>query len=367
VHDARWIGALRWLALLALSIALSRAWVRRGDTRAALVNAALLPLLFADPGNTLYLDTFYAEWTALLGAYATIALALLWRDAARARHRMAWLALAAFVLATSKIQHLLLPMALMAVVLLVDGARLRRVTWRGVALGIGACAGLGVQFAQMHREGAMMQAIDQYNRADVVFTALLPFADDRRALLVELGIDPACVIYNAHHAWEFPDLPETVCSGLAGFTRGSELATLVRHPGLTLRLAGHSVLALDPWIAKNLGQVEGGDLATIPATMPGVGPLLHAWPLLQMALLALPPLGVLLLGSRRPRRAGRALELALLCTTLMFATLLVTVLGDGLADTAKQGHLIVNAALAFALVMLLGTMGRKATQPSPSR
>jgi hypothetical protein len=58
VHDVRVVGVLRWLALLGVSVALSMAWLRRGDPRAAIANAALLPLLFADPGNTLYLDTF---------------------------------------------------------------------------------------------------------------------------------------------------------------------------------------------------------------------------------------------------------------------------------------------------------------------
>ena len=72
VHDVRSVAALRWLALLSISIALSVAWLRRGDTRAAIANAALVPLVFADPGNTLYLATFYAEWTALLAAYALI-------------------------------------------------------------------------------------------------------------------------------------------------------------------------------------------------------------------------------------------------------------------------------------------------------
>ena len=210
-HDVRSVAALRWLALLALSIALSRAWLRRGDGRAAIANAALVPLVFADPGNTLYLSTFYAEWTALLAAYALIALVLLWRDAPRSRRRFAVLALVAFVLATSKLQHMLLPLGLAIVVFALDRWRLRHVSWRAVALAIGALAGVYFQFVQTTREGPMMDAIRQYNSADVVFTGLLPFADDPRALLAEIGIDPGCAIYNGKHAWELPDLPEHAC------------------------------------------------------------------------------------------------------------------------------------------------------------
>lgn len=364
VHDVRWVGALRWLALLAVSIALSLAWLRRGDARAALANAALLPLLFADPGNTLYLDTFYAEWTALLAAYAVFALSLLWRDAPYGRRRFALLALAAFVLATSKIQHLLLPTGLAALVLALDRLRLGRFAWRGVALALGALAGFGLQFAQLQRGGAMMAAIDQYNRADVVFTALLPVADDPAALLTELGIDPACAIYNAHHAWEFPDLPENVCRGLSEFSRGDELKTLARHPHFALRLAVQGVLALDPWIAKNLGQVEGGDFARMSDGQPSLGRALHAFAPLQLALLAIPPLVLLALLRRPgPRRGSRGLDYVVLTVATMLATLAITVLGDGLADVAKQGHLVVNAALAFALVGIVMGVARIRGEP----
>lgn len=354
VHDVRWVGALRWLALLALSITFSLAWLRRGDTRAAIANAALVPLLFADPGNTLYLDTFYAEWTALLAAYALIALYLLWRNDAGNRRRFGLLALAAFALALAKIQHLMLPLGLAIVAIVIERMGRKRIGWRGLALSVGALAGLAIQAVQLGRDNGMMDSIHQYNRADVVFTALLPFANDRPALLAELGIDPACAVYSGLHAWELPDLPERVCSGLGGFTRGKELVALVRHPGMALRLAGHGVLGLDPWIAKNLGEIEGASVATIPASMPTVGALLHAYPAAQLLILALPLLALLILLARPGVRKGsRALDYAALSVALMCVTLAITVLGDGLADTAKQGHLIVNAALAWLIVSLV--------------
>ena len=358
VHDVRWVGALRWLALLAMSIALSRSWLRRGDARAALANAALMPLVFADPGNTLYMNTFYAEWTALLAAYATIALALLWRDDARSWRRFIILALVAFALAASKIQHLVLPLGLAATVYLLDRARSSRTSWRALALAVGAFAGLALQVVQLQREGPLMDAIDQYNRADVLFTALLPFADDRRALLEELHVDPACEMYVGLHAWELPDLPERVCRGLDGFHRGAELRTLAKHPRIALRLAGHGVLALDPWIAKNLGQIEGRDFATIPA-LPSIGRLLHAWPWLQLALLAAPFAGLFALLRRPgPRRGARALDFTVLVVVTMLGTLAVTILGDGLADTGKQGHLVVNAALVWVCVAVVFGIAR---------
>ena len=364
VHDARWAGALRWLVLLALSIAFSRALLRRNDTRAAIANAALVPLVFADPGNTLYLSTFYAEWTALMAAYSLIGLALLWRGERCVRWRFMLLAFAAFVLATSKIQHMLLPLALAGIVLILDRARLGRTTWRAVALACGALLGAYFQFVQTARGGPMMETIQQYNRADVVFTALLPFADDPRALLAEIGIDPGCAIYSGKRAWELPDLPEHTCRGLVNFTRGKELGVLLRHPTIAARLAGHGVLALDPWLADNIGHVEGGQFEKLPASVPTLGRMLHASPAIRFAVLGLPLLALVILLVRPGlRRGGTALDATALVAATMLATLAVTLLGDGLADTAKQGHLVVNAALAWlvaGLIMVIPTARRGA-------
>ncbi|MGA9421792.1 MAG: hypothetical protein WBW61_05465 [Rhodanobacteraceae bacterium] len=350
VHSVRWIGLLRITALLGLSVVFSLAWLRRGRARNAIANAALLPLVFADPGNTLYLNTFYAEWTALLAAYALISLIALWRGAHATPMRFTLLALAGFALASSKIQHLLLPLALSIVVLIVEWVEWRRVTWRGMALLIGGLAGLCFQFVQMQRDNAMMLAIRQYNAADVVFTGIVPFAQRPRALLADLDIDPSCARFRGNDAWQMPGLPDRLCAGLANFSRGKELILLLSHPAIALRLAWHGVYALDPWVASNVGHVAGEDFAQLPADMPSVGNALHASRFLQWMLLAL-PFAALAMSILRRRQRTLLSEYAMLISTLMVVTFVVTVLGDGLADTAKQGHLVTNAALAFLLVL----------------
>jgi hypothetical protein len=352
VHDARWVAVLRWSTLLGLSIAFSRAWLRRNDARAAIANAALVPLVFADPGNTLYLATFYAEWTALVACYALIGMVLLWKDE-YTRSRFVLLALAAFILATSKMEHMLLPLALTGTVFLIDRLRLARTSWRALALACGAAAGAYFQFVQTTREGPMMDTIRQYNTADVVFTGLVPFYDDPRALLTEIGIDPGCAIYSGKRAWQLPDLPERTCRGLINFTRGVEIGALLRHPSIAAKLAVQGVSALDPWLAENIGHVEGASFGKIPASVPTIGRVLHASPVIQIPMLALPVLALLVLLVRPGIRAGAAvpgataLDATALVVVAMVATLAVTLLGDGLADTAKQDHLVINAALAW--------------------
>ena len=129
---------------------------------------------------------------------------------------------------------------------------------------------------------------------------------------------------------------------------------LLRHPDIAARLARQGVFELDPWLAQNIGHVEGAQFGKIPASVPSVGAVLHANRPFQWILLALPVLALLGLLVRRGIPIGSAeLEATAVVVTLMIATLGVTLLGDGLADTAKQGHLIINAALAWLVAGIM--------------
>jgi hypothetical protein len=61
LHSVRALGDLKILLLIALNVAVTAAWWRRGRPVHALANAALMPLVFADPANTLYANTFYGN------------------------------------------------------------------------------------------------------------------------------------------------------------------------------------------------------------------------------------------------------------------------------------------------------------------
>lgn len=356
-HSVRWIGALRFAALLGVWLAFTLAWLHRAQYASALANGWLLPLLFADPANTVYLDTFYAEWTALFAMYTLCGLILLDLGLAGTRLRAVLLALAAFALATSKIQHLLLPLACAGVVFALDWLRARRWSWQGKAVLLGALAGLALQGVQLTRDSETIRAIDMFNRADVAFTGLLPNARDPAATAARLGVDAACLRYVGLRAWEMADYPGHACPSLAQVTRTRELRILLSEPDLSLRLGWRGVLALQPWLAPGLGLVEDGEFATLPPQFFTFSTVLSALPVLRVLALAAPLVALpLLLLSGFGRRRPRLLACTALTAVIMLATLTITVLGDGLADTPKQGHLVLNAALAWWICILtLGT------------
>ncbi len=353
-HSVRWIGAFKILALLALWFGFTVAWLRRREPWSALANGLLLPCLFADPANTIYLNTFYAEWTALLALYAVAGLILIHEGKPARGHAFALLALAASALAISKIQHIVLPLGIALAMLLIGRWRDRIWLWKGKALLLGALAGIVVQVVQLQRDSDAIRAINVFNQADVVFTALLPNSSDPAATAQFLGLSPQCLQYKGLRAWQMPGFPADLCPELTKVSRSRELIALVREPGMALRIGWAGLGALHPWVAPGLGLVEGGNFAPLPAQFFSLSGGFADQPALRVGLFGAPFVALaLLLWRHRWRAWPRLLTVTLLTVVVTLGTLTVTVLGDGLADVPKQGHLVYNAALTWWISALV--------------
>jgi hypothetical protein len=347
-HSVRWIGAFKIAALIALWCAFGVAWLRRREPWSALANGLTLPILFADPAATIYLNTYYAEWTSLLCLYALVGLVLLHEGKPPRGRAWGLLAFAAFALAVSKIQHIVLPLGCALMVLALGWWRERALPWQGRALLVGAVLGLGVQVVQLQRDSDAIRAINVFNQADVVFTALLPNAADPAATAQRLGLPASCLQYSGLRAWQMPGFPADLCPELRAVSRGRELSVLLREPDLTLRLGWHGLGALTSWVAPGLGLVEGGNFTPLPADFFSLSAWLAA-PAWRLVMLFTPfaAMAALLLMRRRWRNASRLYLMTGLTLVVTLGTLTVTLLGDGLADVPKQGHLIFAMALAW--------------------
>lgn len=378
-HSVRWIGFLRFALITALVLAFCRTWWKRGQPLVALANAAVFALVLTDPSDTMYFNTFYAEATALTAAYALFNLVLLQHGRESTTRGAVLLALGALLLATSKIQHLLLPTVLALVVLAYGrwhsgGWRQGRWPWQGWALLTGAAVGALFQFAQLSRDDLMMASIRSYNRTDVIFTGLLPAVSDPKATLARLGMPERCAEHSGKAAWQMPGLGEDVCPGIEKLGRFRILAEFLREPAAGVRFIVSGVTLVNPWLPRNLGHVEGEILGKLPAPFVTLSGVLDRTPWLRNGLYALPFIAALF-ALRRHRAtafepsehidAGGGFGLyALLTAALMLATFGITLAGDGLADVAKQGHLVINAALVFVVAGAVALVGRLAGQPA---
>ena len=186
--DLRIVGAVKGAALILVAFGLDAALKRRPAW--ALANAAVFAIVLAEPMTTLWLNTLYTEFGALLGAYASIGLlpVLVMRDPVSApppRWALAGFACGVAVLGLSRQQHLFLPAVLALPVLFSLWRPARRATL-GLAMWV-----LAIALAQgmIERPATIIAA----NTADVVLGAILPASRDPLRTAARLGLPERCL------------------------------------------------------------------------------------------------------------------------------------------------------------------------------
>src|SRR5262249_41626044 len=160
-------------------------------------------------------------------------------------------------LGMSKLQHLLLPLLLGVVVIVLVRMREKAWSWQGLVLAASGVLALTMQVVQVNRADSFIENIRLANAADIVLTCLLPASDNPALTVAHLGLDPACLTWSGHHAWELPNYdPESACRGITHFSRAKELLLLLQEPATAVRLGLNGVGEVDSWLAKNLGTTE---------------------------------------------------------------------------------------------------------------
>jgi hypothetical protein len=340
IHSVRRLGELRLLAWLAVAAWATLALWRSGYRAAAVAHLGLFGLVGMDPANLLYLSTFYAEAAAAFGFYVCCAGA----GVALLRPTRGTLCVAAFgaiVLATSKFQHLLLPLLLGAALLLAAGRDGRRAA---LAVLVGGLIGLGIQAADVLRDTPMARGVNTVNRANFVLSVLLPESSDRTHVAAALKLEEGCVGYAGKSVYAMPEPVERVCTQVNQWPRALPWWLLIADPPGLGRALMHVPALLLPW-TPGLGVVEGGNFTPLPAYVPSLNGLFGDRHGVAAALLLLPWAMFVVLRLRRGT-PGAARGFALMCAAGSSGVALVALFGDGDVEYAKHAHLAVNFALA---------------------
>ncbi len=352
VVSVRWAGALHLFVWLLSGAAFSWLWWRAQQAELACCNAAFLALIAMDPGNTIYLNTFYAEASALLFLYSTVCLTLLVAQQPR-RRLVIWLMTSAFLLGLSKFQHLLLPLLLAMLTWVV--AAIKQQPWRRavLALGVGGTFALCLQLVNSHRDNSLNSNINLVNRTDAVLSAVLPASADPALTAQRLGLPADCANFRGKSIYQLHADPEKVCPGIAAVGPARVLGLLTSEPATLARMFAAAPGSMLPWIPNYLGLVGDAKLAPLPAEFFSLDRLIKT-PWMLYILLLLPVLAVvpLLLTARRAD-SSLALLFAVLCGATAWSCLLIAILGDGVVEIAKHSHLAFTAGFAFALCLPL--------------
>lgn len=331
--------------------------------------AAITAAIAFDPSVTIYLASFYAEYSAF--AFAWLAVALSWVLLASPRPSRTWavvLGVATAAVVLSKLQHVGFALFLLAA-LLAAGLLARRFPPRALVLAV-LIGGIGATLVQVrHLNSSATGSISMANKTNTFLGAVLESSDDPERTAHNLGL-PARCSRHAGKTWFTPGMQEQhVCPELLETSRGRLALLLVREPATIAGVVLAGIAQVRPWIPWSMGKVEGEEGAPLPGHLPTLDRLLAPIPSTPWFLLfALPACVTLGAFALRGRPAPeRAFVLVFLSLYPWFA-LATVVFGDGFADASKQFHLGMACLLAwygFIACLAIGRVARLRRQLDP--
>jgi Bacterial Ig domain len=359
--DLRVIGAIKAVTLIVIAFALG-AMLRRRPAL-ALVHGVVFALVLCDPIVTLWLNTLYTEFTAVLFAYASVVLLVAIGMRATGSDspssmQVAALALSLIGLGLSRQQHLWLPALLIFPLVISLWTRARRSALLLIAV-VGAIA-----FAQAELIGRH-PTIAQANNADVVLGAILPASNDEALTAKRLGLPERC-LRSVGATWYQPmgEALEATCPEALAMHRRNLAALVATEPATLLRAVLRPLPQLQDWRLGYLGSVEGLQYAgsdsvrsVAGALASGIGPALAKLPLfafLQMlaasAAIFLVSALVCVAGAVSRRCSPLALTLYAL-TCIAWYAIMTSIFGDGYVEVARHAQLASVALYATVVVL----------------
>ena len=348
--DLRWIGATKVALLLAAILWLNALLWRY--PRAAALHALVAALLLADPLVMLYANTLYTEYGAVLGAYLTIAGALVWRLTAL-RAAVAALMLGLACLACARVPHAPLAIALALVILYFDW-KARRHFPRALALALLLPLALGTAVAARNQHA--LTGVAQANASNTLFFTVLPSAPDSLALARALALPAHCGKL-AFSSWYMRRNTDAAldCPEAYRFSRIRLAAVLATHPRVALRVLANAFAQSRGWRLRYVGEVGNAQMArasfwSVADLPPRLPYPIYVW--LTMFALCFGALGVIKAeNTGSANTSALRLSLALLLVTLTLP-LLISLLGDGYTELPRHAHLATVAMVSLLLALI---------------
>ena len=350
VLSIRAIGIAKAAVLLITSTLGALFFLRQRRGCALLAHALVFSLVLCDPGVTLYLHTFYSEFSAVYFLYLTLlGLAFLstndwqWRYALPVLAGLAGLGL-------SKAQHL--PLAILAgstIALYVVICR-RRCFLAACILACGLFpSGLAGSHVWEMRDDTMAWA----NKTNMLIALLGTTRPEQHdSLLQALGLPGDCRQL-AGNNWRTLDLAHRSTCSEAGELRYTRLALLfVSHPGLPLGLITEAIPRSQRWVVGYIGQVAGQRRGQVADFQWSLSEPMKAMSAGFYKALFLAPLAacccLLMWRCLQRQELGDAGTGLVLLVLLQWAVITIAVTGDGFADLARHTHLAGVLLLAQA-------------------
>jgi len=343
----------------------------------AALGFAVWILWVADPINLMFLNTWYAEFSALVLTTLFVGIVWMWLfELVSQRRALLWGAVCLALISFNRNQYMfLLPSValLVAVALILSRPRSTRLaaSWAQWALIATACMLPTLAYNAAAKKHMYVETAT--NRVDTVFVALLPASKNPDRMLERLGLPPECMQFMGESLYTRP-IPEfeTHCPKSMRLPLLSIAKAVALEPGCLATIIWNIAQHHKGFLQHHVGHVEGADYVYID-TSDGIRPYHQSInPLIQglsaraaVLLIYFAALGpVLTTLAAWALKQGRWAFMFLLNGLLFNYALFSSILGDGYMELERHAILCFNSGALFLVLLVIFAMQHK--KPSVS-
>lgn len=340
---------------LSLTILLTSLFFYRKEMHAALfANAAITLAVLSDPGVTLYMNTFYTEFSAVYFLYLTLVGVAVF-EKSHYRLPAAWLLLIGLVgLGFSKPQHA--PLAL-GIALLLSIYTMTKKQWATAPIML-LCAALPFI---LQAGGWYTPRNDSMIRTDNInlVGSMLGISNTPDSVLADLGLPVSCKVLAGRNGYDATLQKSHACPEIDTLGSTAVLSALLKNPSLTARVVEQMLVQQKNWVFDLYGQVERGRTEPASHYQRTINSVLQSLPnslIVLLPFLVALAASVLLVAGRYRSGAFRKEHLYLLLLVAVQVIILTSaILQSGTVGAAKSIHLFVP--ILFGQAILLSTIG----------
>ena len=325
---------------------------RRKMYSALLVNALVTLTVLSDPGVTLYMNTFYTEFSAVYFLYLTlIGVAVLannhWRLPA------SWALLIGLMgLSFSKPQYA--PLAF-CIATLISLYALTKKQWAAVPLML-LCAALPFIAQQggwyTPRNASMVRA-DNIN----LVGSMLGVSNSPEKVLADLGLPTSCNVLAGRNGYDATLQKTHACPEIDRLSTTTALSALLQNPVLTSHIAEHMLMQQKNWVFDMYGQVERGRNEPASNYQRTINSLLQQLPdrttLAVSFITTLAAIVLLIIGKLRSGIFCEKHLFLLLLIAVQAVILVCAILQGGTVGSGKSLHLATSVSLSQILALFI--------------
>jgi hypothetical protein len=347
----RLFGLTRALALATAGIFFFAYLTRKRLRGASLVHSLLFTLVLVDPVNTLYLNTFYAEFSAFFFFYTSLGLLYCLGASGSARSLSGALGLSLFLLGTSRLQHILLPVIFLLVLIAVSWPI--KETRKVFQVGLACLAILSsLLFHWDHTRTRNGKKMGLANATDTFLLTVLPAASDVTRASEILGLPSHC-LEHVGKSWYTKGMQRNhPCPEVADVPRFRIVTLSVLDPAFFATVTTKGLDRIRPWLNTFVGHVGGAERRSISQETFTIA----AWPdhLSRTGLIVLFGLPGLVLIWAAYKGARRSFDYeTAVCVVLAMTTYTVfysALFGDGYIELLKHAHLYFSAVTSLGII-----------------